>query len=166
MGRSELGLILLIVLVVGLGGCAEESAPEPVASEPVEVAIDPEVKTLHEAAFAGDLATVKAFVDAGWDVNGRDEMEWTPLFWACPSGHVDIARFLVEQGADVNARGKGGQTALLLATVSEHREIVRMILEAGADPNARDDAGRSPLYLARELKYNEIIELLEQHGGR
>ncbi|KAL3272461.1 hypothetical protein HHI36_013941 [Cryptolaemus montrouzieri] len=56
---------------------------------------------LREAAYIGDLDTVKKLLREDIDINSRHKINgWTALHWACKKGHEDIVRILLEQGAD------------------------------------------------------------------
>ena len=52
---------------------------------------------------AGDADGVKAFIDAGGDVNCRDSDGWTLLHVAVECENLEIVRLLVDAGADVLA---------------------------------------------------------------
>ena len=46
---------------------------------------------IHDAAKDGDIAGVQAQLDAGANVNGKDEHGWTALHYAAFFGHKTIA---------------------------------------------------------------------------
>ena len=77
-------LTLITIAAVVLAGCGEsqQSTPTPEAKpvEPVAEAAQPEPTTakapdisIHEAAHKGNIEAVKKHLDAGTDVNGKDE---------------------------------------------------------------------------------------------
>ena len=51
-------------------------------------ALDPKAN-IWSAADKGDTAQVKALLEQGRDVNGRNCLGCTPLLYACGSGHVE-----------------------------------------------------------------------------
>jgi len=59
--------------------------------------------SIHVSAINGDLAGVKALLDAGADVNARTEIGWTALHFAAQNSRREIAELLIANGADVNA---------------------------------------------------------------
>ena len=69
----------------------------------------------------GDLDAVKLLIDAGADVNAREDDEdgKTPLLAACCCYNPDIVRALIEAGADVNAKDEFGRTALDMTRKSD-----------------------------------------------
>jgi hypothetical protein len=71
------------------------------------------------AAKAGDLATVRALLDSGIDVNAKSSDGWTALDHAVNNGHTLVARLLQERG--------GRKSRLLLRervwTVSQARRL-------------------------------------------
>jgi ankyrin repeat protein len=103
------------------------------------------------AAREGDLASTRALLAGGADVNQTTEYGWTPLLTAINNRNYQVARLLIEHGADVNLANKGGWTPLYLATDNrnieggdypvpkadlDHLEMIRLLLEKGANPNA------------------------------
>ena len=51
-------------------------------------------------------------MDAGTDVNAKDEDETTPLHRAAYYGHKEIVVLLIAKGADVNVKNDVGYTPL------------------------------------------------------
>jgi ankyrin repeat protein len=105
----------------------------------------------------GHIATVRALLDAGADVNqGIPADHTTPLLLAAINGHYDLAGFLLERGADPNRASAAGATPLYavinkewaptsrtpqptyhLQQKTSYLELIEALLKAGADPNVR-----------------------------
>ena len=98
---------------------------------------DPQKRTLKGAIWRGDIESVRAFIEAGADVNARDAEGMTPLMYAAKSGNIESVRILIESGADVTAQDSERRTPLSLAAKRENAEIVRLLTEAGADVNSQ-----------------------------
>jgi outer membrane protein assembly factor BamB len=92
-----------------------------------------EGQDLRDAARRGDVARVRALLDAGVkpDVEGRHGI--TALIVAAGEGQLDVARLRVGRGADVNARERFfGSSVLSNAARSKKPELVRWLMEKGS----------------------------------
>jgi ankyrin repeat protein len=82
---------------------------------------------LSYAAFDGDLNRCKALLDAGADVNFRDEDGWSAIHGAVSGGHVKVCALLAKRGADLGAMAfNNGQklTPMQLAVCCEWTDVV------------------------------------------
>jgi ankyrin repeat protein len=141
-----------------------EPVVEATQSEPT-TAKAPDI-SIHQAAEDGNIEAVKQYLDGGVDVNAKDKLGWTPMFYAAFSGRKEIAELLIAKGADVNAKSKfGSQIPLYFAAQSGYKEIAELLIENGADVNAKNDRGWTPLYAATYGGYNQVIELLIAKGA-
>ena len=148
---------------------------EILAGDPTLVTIRNEGGTaLHFAAIANDRAMADILLDAGADLNARDDTyQMTPIGWANEEGHVEMVQYLYQRGAEVDlhraaayglvdrvkelVKGPrrqvnalvGGWTALQLATVWGHPEVVELLLSRGGDPLLKDPYGRTTIEIAR-----------------
>ncbi len=97
-----------------------------------------------------DPAVIRALVDAGADVNGKNDYGDTPLHLAARGNeNLAMTRALVEAGADVDGKNGYGDTPLhIAASGNENLAVIRVLLYAGADVHARDADGETPLHLA------------------
>ncbi|WP_406014271.1 ankyrin repeat domain-containing protein [Streptomyces sp. NBC_00984] len=103
---------------------------------------------VFEAARDGDLAAVRAALDAGFDVAAVDEQGWSLLHRAATGAEADPARAaavlaaLLDAGAPVEHSGGDGRTALYLAAeFSQSPEAVELLIARGADPDITDGHG-------------------------
>ena len=97
------------------------------------------------------LDSIKGCVEAGADVNGRNEHGWTPLHHAADTDSEVIATTLLDAGADVNARDSSGNAPLHTAAgrrLGDSPAMIALLAGAGARVNARNDLGETPLHLA------------------
>ena len=101
---------------------------------------------IWSAAATGNLDAIKAHLDSGADVNGREPAtSATPLMAAATFGQPEAARLLIEKGAQVAHRNSEGSTALHLASFFAFPELVTLLIENGAQVDARDNKGQTPL---------------------
>jgi ankyrin repeat protein len=114
-------LLLSLILVYPLTVCAQAG----------KQALDDQ---LWEAARKGDVATVKALLDKGANVNARFRYGTTALFKAAERGHTEVVKLLLERGADVTVKDTFyGATAMTWALENKHVEVVRALLEKSAE---------------------------------
>ena len=123
------------------------------------------VAALMRAAMIGHTHAVRALLERGADVNGRDENGRTPLMEAAFGGHVDTLELLLLRNADVNARDKDGWTALMEAASKGHTKAVKALLHGGADPGAISKDGWTALR-ATAKGHSDIIALLKAEQPR
>ena len=145
-----------------------------VAKKLVESGADVMVKddnlesVLHAACQSGDVDVARYLLGLGvLDVEGRDEMGWTPLGSSCLLGHLDVVKLLVEEGeVDVNEYDEDGWTPLFWACREGKEDVVRYLLTAGADVGITDGDGDTPMDVAKMTKQNGVVRLLELWGAR
>ncbi|MBN2444357.1 MAG: ankyrin repeat domain-containing protein [Spirochaetales bacterium] len=120
---------------------------------------------LIRAASKGDSDGVKKALEAGADVNSRDDDGASGLYWACRKGHVDIVKLLVEKKADTNAATTTQWTPIMEAAMTDNPEIVTCLIKHGADVNAATKSGATALIFASAEGYPEVVTLLLEHGA-
>ncbi|CAE7419629.1 Tnks [Symbiodinium natans] len=118
---------------------------------------DLNVLILHSAASNGDVARVRALLEARVDPDSCDERGASPLEKACLAGHLGMADLLLLHGA--RAEGlPGAQTTPLHRALSMGErpgleKLVELLLDHRANPKIKDAAGRSAADMARELRW-------------
>jgi ankyrin repeat protein len=141
---------------------AVASAVAPAAPENIN-------KELLLAAHRGELDKLKQLLDAGADVNYRNEDSMTPLMFAVTSDHLDIVNELIRRGADITTAAMNGATALHLAANFGHVDILKKIIDthlAERDHlNAQDSRGQTALHGAAEGGMVNSVMLLLQKGA-
>ena len=93
---------------------------------------------------------IKALVDAGADIDARDDDQVTPLHYAAGSNQ-GMVKVLIERGANVNVLNGVQRSPLWYAAFYNNREAVIELCKAGAKPQL----GHNPLdddWVADEMK--------------
>ena len=67
------------------------------------------------AAVNAQDGIIRDLLDAGADINARDNKGKTALMFATVNGYQLVVQTLVDSGADVNSLDKEGNTALIMA---------------------------------------------------
>lgn len=89
---------------------------------------------LMSATIKKSIEMMKILLDAGADINEKEEHGFTALMIACALRRKELVTFLIENGADVNAKAMNGNSVLLYAIFLSTPEIVKILTDAGAKP--------------------------------
>ena len=120
-------------------------------------------------AMWADPAVFQVFIDAGADIETKDENGRSPLLRASVSGELNVVKMLVEAGADVLVTGNKGRTCLLLAAFFGHTETVRYLvgLEGlqGVKLNHKCDGDSSALLDAVHENHADVVKVLIDAGA-
>ncbi len=118
------------------------------------------------AAQARDLATVRARLQAGADVNAAQGDGMTALHWAAMHGDEEMATMLQVAGGNVRALTRlGGYAPLHLAATSGAAALVRQLVAGGADVGQATATGATPLMLAAQSGSVETVRVLLAQGA-
>lgn len=134
---------------------------------------------LHLAAGRGHIGIVVLLVQAGANLEMKNNDGMTPLHSAAHYGSEAAVLCLLNQGADLEANDPRGRTPLQVATdhgpdeaidlgdaTNRRRErVVRLLLERGANDQVRDGEGFTMLHTAAKAANPYIVSLLLQRGA-
>ncbi|KAK4247358.1 ankyrin repeat-containing domain protein [Corynascus novoguineensis] len=141
---------------------------------------------LIQAVVGNDLDEVKKLLEAGHDVNVKDEYyEQTAISWAAELDHLEVAKALYNKGADIRLADIHGQSPVHWAAMKSER-VLSIFLEceredkslsasaaedgparhvkrsAKVDFDSTDEDGRTPLMAAaRDGRYGSVHALLK-----
>ncbi|KAI8473716.1 MAG: flagellar associated protein [Monoraphidium minutum] len=149
-------------------GAAAEGAAAGAGGAPVKhAAAAPArtVETLHDAARWGDAAAAGKLIEAGADVNGRNDRGIPALGVAVGFNQRELVQLLLDSGADVGAADGRGSTALHYAAGYGRREVAELLLRAGADLKAANAAGQQPIDVAKLNGEKRMVEFLKEQGA-
>ncbi len=90
------------------------------------------VRALHAAAAARSLPIVKRLIEAGGDVNARQEAGFTPLLDAAFTGQHELAQLLLDHGADLEAKDAQGRSPLSMARAAADQKMIDLLISRGA----------------------------------
>lgn len=115
---------------------------------------------LISAAEAGNLSAVRDLVEAGADLDARDDRGRTAVMAATHSNHPDIVEYLIAKGADLNIRDERSDNPLLYAGAEGLLEIVKLCIVAGADTKLTNRYGGIAIIPASERGHVEVVREL------
>ena len=127
---------------------------------------------LHYAAYMDRPAAVAELVEAGANVNQKDDEHVTPLMLAVCRLNHECVRALCQRGADPNVRDKKGMTAIL-HTGSEGTlkgstviiDIMGTLIAAGANPNDTDPGGKTVLFYTDIFTRMDVFRFMLTKGA-
>lgn len=114
----------------------------------------------------GALDRLRELVDAGQDVNQRDDENVTLLHWAAINNRIEVVKFLLSRGAEVNAVGGDLQSCPVhWATRQGHLSMMVTLMRHGGDPSILDGEGCNCLHLAAQFGHTAIVAYLVAKGN-
>lgn len=93
-----------------------------------------ELSALHQAASFEQAEIARCLLDAGAEVDQREDEGATPLMYAAARGDLRTVEILLARGADPSAKDKDGWTAWDWAVDKENPEIADLLAQAGGRP--------------------------------
>ena len=120
---------------------------------------------LHQAILKADFILARRLIEAGANVNSRDEERRTPLMLCClhdgESWSLGVARMLLIHRGQVGLCDRHGRTALVYAVLYGRLGLVRLFLQAlDYDLNHVDKHGHMALWYSAQVGNGPINDLL------
>jgi len=115
---------------------------------------------LLQAVGFGDVAVIRALLDAGAPADQTDGDGISALGWAAIIDRTDAAGLLIERGANVNHVDTKGMTPLLYAASIDFGDsaMIDLLLKAGANPKVKTKEGLTAGQLARKYGHTQAIK--------
>lgn len=126
--------------------------------------------TFEQPGLWGEMAFVRALLDAGADINHRSPDGTTPLLRAAKHAPPEVVRLLLDRGAELGSYDDKGETALhrVVYADDDPRRLAKMklLIDAGLDLHARHLGPRSLRDPSQRLPAYSVAELLAGLGDR
>lgn len=91
------------------------------------------MSALMEASRNGNIEQAMLLINAGSNVNHKDDLGRTALHYAAGNLNANLAVYLLKNGAYVDAQDYEGNSALMRATQKGDYDLVKVLLNAGAN---------------------------------
>src|SRR5487761_2299708 len=124
---------------------------------------------LHVAALHGQVQVAQVLLDAGADVNAKNN--YAPFLpddlskVYSTNNHQDPVILLSATGVDTRDT-QNGYTPLDLCIFSvKHKDLVQMLVAKGANVNAQASSGATPLFWAVMRDQKDDVQFLLDHGA-
>ncbi|MDR2807025.1 MAG: ankyrin repeat domain-containing protein [Puniceicoccales bacterium] len=103
---------------------------------------------------------IRKLIDAGTNINARDDKGYTPLHWAVSCHCLRIVQLLLEKDANIDAQDDEECTPLHRAVSCCYLGIIQLLLKKNANINIKNNKGYTPLHLAVLYHRLKIVHLL------
>jgi hypothetical protein len=124
-----------------------------------------ESTALAQAVQRGNRELVKILLDAGADVDGKNNDGLTALMYLNDNATAEIVRDLIKAGAKVDLADESGQNALHHAASYADTEVLQALIDAGARVDTKDESGRTALMIAAEAGDESSVAVLLKAGA-
>jgi len=120
---------------------------------------------LDEAADP-DSIRFKEVLDAGVDIEVKDDKGLTALMIASLYGNTRAVELLIAKGANVNARADDGTCALMHASFTGNTAIAELLLRTEKETGKTVRDKEVAMQLASGNGHVDIVELLRRYGAK
>lgn len=121
---------------------------------------------LIDAITSNNIIQFNKLIEAGANVNERDEFGFAPLHHALMIDNVPISMKLVKAGANIHMKDGEGMTPLMYAVEYRNTYLVETFIKAGSNVNDKNYENSTPLCLAFNNKDINCIILLIEAGAK
>lgn len=153
------GSVITAAILCAIGVISVFSNSKPGHVEPLKPA-ETKQPVNYDVIFLmadGKLEEANKAIEAGADVNAKDNNGATALIRSAWEGDYELAELLLKHGADVNARNNDGCTALMFAAFDGHPKVAELLIAYGADKNLRDKNGSTAYDYVRYVRKGSSV---------
>ena len=104
-------------------------------------------------------------INAGADLNLKNEWGSTVLMIAIGKRYTDLANKMIDAGADIHKQDLWGDTALMIAIEEGCTDLANKLLDTGANINLQKQNGKTALIIALENGYLDLANRLTDAGA-
>jgi len=159
--RKAVATIVLAVALLSIASCRSQEEKPNHKDTISQMNTKPPSIDIHTATFLGDLSAVRQHINAGSDLNVKDQYGSTPLIIATTFGKTEVAKSLIEAGADIHITSNDSSTPLHTAAFFCRTEIVKALLAKGADKSLKNNYGSTAL-ASVSAPFNEVKGIYDQ----
>ncbi len=135
---------IILLLATSCAQTSKETNANPNSSN-IATSVKTPKMDIQTAIMTDNLEIVKQHIDAGTDINTKDQMSGaTPLISAATFGKTAIVKALIDAKSDLSITNNDGATALHVAAFFCHVEIVQLLMDAKADKTVKNNFGATP----------------------
>jgi ankyrin repeat protein len=165
--------LFTLIILFSFSACKSPSADQPQTPDMAKSMLklrgyEVDVDSYFRAIKGDDIPSLKAFADAGLDVNSQNSSKETALIYAIQNAETKTVKILLER-ADINKVDGNGNSPIHFALQKKKDEIVDLLLEKGANVNIPGISGKiknqSVLNLAAIRGRNDLIPKLIEKGA-
>ncbi len=133
----------------------QRTMPVPMELPPLP---PPDPEDVFMYASVGMVEELESLINAGVDVDYRNEKGATALYFAAKHGNLLCVKLLVKAGANVELGVFGtGMTPYLIAVKYERLDVMTELADSGCDVFTRDSKGRGAAEIARVYGLSETV---------
>jgi ankyrin repeat protein len=113
---------------------------------------------LMKATREGVHPVVKELIDAGSDINARNNDRNNALWFACFGNYYDLINLLLSANIDINNQNDNGATVLMYGASAGKTEVVRLLLQHNPNMNLKNLDDYKAIDFASNI---EVLRLLK-----
>ncbi len=124
---------------------------------------DIENRKLLNAAKNRDVDKLIESLEMGADVDSKDEIGWSPIFWAVKNNDEVMIDILIFNDAELDIRDKTDSTPAIIAAEWGYSNIIDILGKEGANLEIEDRYKRTALRLAMWNSDKKILKVLKKY---